>query len=121
MERCSEPVTRPDLQRPPGSRPPPAPTVGTLTSPSPGTAAAAAATRARATAARAAAAAAAGAGAAVAAAALGVLAWGHRELLGGLQRTGALLSALGTPGIRDSAATPQPAPCSPRLGIFAPA
>lgn len=92
-------------------------------SPSPGAAAAAAATRARATAARAATAAAAGAGAAaaVAAAALGVLAWGHRELLGGLQRTGALLSALGTPGIRDSAATPQPPPCSPRLGIFAPA
>lgn len=68
-------------------------------SPSPGATAATAATRARATAARAAAAAAA---AAVAAAALGVLARGHRELLRGLQRTGALLSALGTPGLRDS-------------------
>lgn len=66
-------------------------------SPRPGATAATAATRARATAARAAAAA-----AAVAAAALGVLARGHRELLWGLQRTGALLSALGTPGLRDS-------------------
>lgn len=98
----------------------PAPAAGTLTSPSPGAAAAATATRARATAARAAAAAAA-ATTAVAASALCVLARGHRELLGGVQRTGALLSALGTPGICDSAATPQPPPCSPRLGIFAPA
>lgn len=89
-------------------------------SPSPGAAAATAATRARATAARAAAATAA-ATAAVAAAALGVLARGHRELLGGVLSTGALLNALETPGIRDSAATPQPPPCSPRLGIFAPA
>lgn len=67
-------------------------------SPSPRATAATAATGARATAAGAAAAAA----AAVAAAALGVLARGHRKLLRGLQRTGALLSVLGTPGLRDS-------------------
>lgn len=70
---------------------------GTLTSPRPGATAATAVARARATAARATAAA-----AAVAAAALGVLARGHRELLRGLQRTGALMSTLGTPRLRDS-------------------